>query len=68
MRRVLVLAALALIVAGCGERSRESNPTPSPAAATKTDGLPELTSIGQLQRAFDANPGVARLVILLSPT
>ena len=69
MRRLLLLAAcVALIVAGCGRSSPERAATSSPAGAAKDDALPELTSIGQLQRAFDAHPGVPRLVILLSPT
>ena len=71
MRRLLLLLAtcsVAFVVAGCGGSSPEPGATPSAAAAAKTDGLPELTSIGQLQRAFDAHPGVPRLVIMLSPT
>jgi|tagenome__1003787_1003787.scaffolds.fasta_scaffold20985464_5 hypothetical protein len=74
MRRLLVLVVCcaALLVAGCGERSgsgsAERTPTSSPGAAAKTDGPPELTSIRQLQRVFDARRGAPRLVILLSPT
>jgi hypothetical protein len=59
---------MALVGGGCGGSFPESGATTAPTAAAKADGLPELTSIGQLQRAFDAHPGVPRLVILLSPT
>jgi hypothetical protein len=67
----LVVCSAALLIAGCGDRSRSSSPerspTSSPTSAAKDD-LPELTSMAQLQRAFDAHPDVPRLVILLSPT
>jgi hypothetical protein len=71
-RVVLVACAVALLAASCGGKTPASSPestaTNSPAAAAKADGLPELTDIRQLQAAFDAHPGVPRLVILLSPT
>jgi hypothetical protein len=69
MTRLLVLAAcsVALLVAGCGERSASSSAKRTPASSVKDD-LAELTSMAQLQRAFDAHPGMPRLVILLSPT
>jgi hypothetical protein len=63
----LVVCSAALLIAGCGDRSRSSSPERSPTSAAKDD-LPELTSMAQLQRAFDAHPDVPRLVILLSPT
>jgi nitrous oxide reductase accessory protein NosL len=67
MTRVIALAvcSAALLLAGCGERSTSAKPTPTNAAK---DDVPELTSMAQLQRAFDAHAGVPRLVILLSPT
>jgi hypothetical protein len=64
----LVVCSVALLVAGCGERSAPSSAERAPTNAAKNDGLPELMSMAQLQRAFDAHPGVPRLLILLSPT
>jgi hypothetical protein len=71
MRRLLAPAACSvalLLVAGCGDGSSSTSAARTPAGAAKDGALPELKSIGQLQRAFDADPGVPRLVILLSPT
>jgi hypothetical protein len=59
-RLVVALAcAFALLAVGCGDKRQ---------ASAVHDGLPELTDVGQLRAAFDAHPGVPRLVILLSPT
>jgi ABC-type glycerol-3-phosphate transport system substrate-binding protein len=61
MSRVLgLLMCAAVLVAGCGGSAGR------PAASPR--GLPELTSIRQLQAAFDAHPRDPRLLILLSPT
>jgi hypothetical protein len=74
MRRVVVLVVCSavLLAAGCGSGTRARSPertaTSPPSNGGKGDGLPELTDIRQLQAAFDAHPGVPRLVILLSPT
>ena len=66
----LIACSAALLVAGCGDGSASSSATRTPAgsASAAGDDLPELTSMAQLQRAFDAHPDVPRLVILLSPT
>jgi hypothetical protein len=55
-----LLVCAAMLVAGCGGSAHR------PAASPR--GLPELTSIHQLQAAFDAHPRDPRLLILLSPT
>jgi hypothetical protein len=67
MRRLalLLVSALALLGAGCGEAKRTSSP---PAHAARSDGGTELTDIGQLRTAFNAHPGVPRLIVLASPT
>jgi hypothetical protein len=65
MTRLAVLAACAAaLAAGCGDTTSRH---PAPAGATHR-GPPELTSIRQLQSAFDAHPHMPRLLILLSPT
>jgi hypothetical protein len=60
IRRLALLACAAALVAGCGGGTRHAVASPR--------GLPELTSIRQLQAAFDAHPRDPRLLILLSPT
>jgi hypothetical protein len=67
MRRLvtLLVCAAAVVVAGCGGASRA---TSSPAPAAKRDGVTELRSIGQLRAAFNAHPGIPRLIVLASPT
>jgi hypothetical protein len=57
----LAACALTLLLAGCG------GTTHAP-AAPRGDGVRELRSIGQLRTAFDAHPGVPRLIVLASPT
>ena len=59
-RPLALLECAAALVAGCGGSARH------PAASAR--GLPELTSIRQLQAAFDAHPRDPKLLILLSPT
>ena len=57
---VVPLAVAALVAAGCGG---------SDAAAPVAPKRPaELTTVDQLREAFEADEGVARLVLLLSPT
>jgi hypothetical protein len=58
LRWGLVLALVASALTGCG--SHES--------ATNGGRLTDLTSVGQLQRDFDAHEGRPRLLLLLSPT
>ena len=67
MRRLaaLLVCAAAVAVAGCGGGGRA---TSSSAPATKRDGVTELRSIGQLRAAFNAHPGIPRLIVLASPT
>jgi hypothetical protein len=72
MKRLIVLLACAAVLAcACGDsarqRSAQSTPKSSPAGASH-QATRELTDIRQLQAAFDAHPGVPRLLILLSPT
>ena len=67
MRRLattLVVCAVAVVVAACGG----SRATSSSARAAKRDGVTELRSVGQLRAAFNAHPGVPRLIVLASPT
>jgi hypothetical protein len=67
MRRLatLLVCAAAVVIAGCGGGSRA---TSSSAPAAKRDGVTQLRSIGQLRAAFNAHPGVPRLIVLASPT
>ena len=67
MRRLattLVVCAVAVVVAACGG----SRATSSSAPAAKRDGVTELRSVGQLRAAFNAHPGIPRLIVLASPT
>ena len=67
MRRLattLVVCAVAVVVAACGG----SRATSSSARAAKRDGVTELRSVGQLRAAFNAHPGIPRLIVLASPT
>jgi hypothetical protein len=59
-------AVLAAFVAGCGgSPQRASSTQRSPAQAR---GIVQLRSIDQLRTAFNAHPGVPRLIVLVSPT
>jgi hypothetical protein len=66
MRRLptLLLCVAAVVVAGCGGTRASSSSAP----AAKRDGVTELRSIGQLRAAFNAHPGIPRLIVLASPT
>ena len=66
MRRLatLLVCAAAVVVAGCGGSPAASSSAP----AAERDGVTELRSIGQLRAAFNAHPGVPRLIVLASPT
>jgi hypothetical protein len=65
MKRLTLLVActLALVSASCGQ-AQHPTATPLP----MHDVTPELTSMRQLQAAFNAHPGVPRLIVLASPT
>jgi ABC-type glycerol-3-phosphate transport system substrate-binding protein len=68
MRRLALLAAcaIALLGAGCGEnKSTSSSPATTTAAGNR---VTELEDIAQLRAAFNAHPGVPRLIVLASPT
>jgi hypothetical protein len=66
MRRLatLLVCAAAVVVAGCGGSPAASSSAP----AAERGGVTELRSIGQLRAAFNAHPGVPRLIVLASPT
>ena len=66
MRRLatLLVCAAAVVVAGCGGSPAASSSAP----AAERDGVTELRSIGQLRAAFNAHPGIPRLIVLASPT
>lgn len=67
MRRLattLVVGAVAVAVTACGGSRAPSSSAPAP----KRDGVTELRSIGQLRSAFNAHPGIPRLIVLASPT
>jgi ABC-type glycerol-3-phosphate transport system substrate-binding protein len=66
MRRLATLLVLpaAVVVAACGASRGASSSAP----AAKRDGVTELRSIGQLRAAFNAHPGIPRLIVLASPT
>ncbi len=63
MKRVRVLfpllAALVIGASGCGSSAQRSQ--------TNTQ-IAQLQSIDQLRYAFDAHPGLPRLILLISPT
>lgn len=56
-RRLALVAAAALVVAGCGGGTHTGAAPP-----------PQLRSIDQLRAAFDAAPTEPRLIVLISPT
>ena len=58
MRRLGLLAAAALLAAGCGGGSR-------PAGAGSP---PQLTGVDQLRTAFNSKSGEPKLIVLVSPT
>jgi hypothetical protein len=64
MRRGLLLAAaLAVLVAGCGSNAR--NGASRPAHASR---VTDLHDIAQLRSTFTAHDGTPRLLVLASPT
>jgi hypothetical protein len=61
--RALLLVGLVAALAGCGGSS-----SPEGATSTAPETVQELTGVEQLASAFSRDEGVARLVLLLSPT
>lgn len=63
---VLVSALSVAVAAGCSsdERGQSAGQTPS----ATTSRLVDLERIDDLRAAFNAEPGVPRLILLLSPT
>jgi hypothetical protein len=73
MRRALALslAALALAVSGCGGSSQQTATSPSSRTLNASTRLVDLERSGQtstLFALFNADQGVPRLVLLISPT
>jgi ABC-type glycerol-3-phosphate transport system substrate-binding protein len=68
-RLLLLLACAAALLAGCGNGAGPAKSGSTRAGSSGASrGLPELTNVRELRTAFDAHPGVPRLLILLSPT
>jgi hypothetical protein len=63
MKRILVLLPLlaALVIGASGFGS-------SADTSQSNSQIAQLQSIDQLRHAFDAHPGVPRLILLISPT
>ena len=61
--RVLVVAMLAMALAGCG--GSDGGP---PTGGSAAGGLVELKSVDTLRAAFAEGQGKPRLLLLLSPT
>jgi hypothetical protein len=59
---LLACAAVLLLLTACGGTG-----TKPPARGPRT-AAPELTSIDQLETAFDGHQGVPQLIVLISPT
>jgi hypothetical protein len=73
MRRALALAALALALAvsGCGGSSQQTATSPSSQTLSPSTRLVDLEHPGRtspLFALFNADQGVPRLVLLVSPT
>jgi len=70
MGRVALAGAALLVVALVWVGLRAFGPgPPGPGRAPAVAGrLTDLTSVGQLQARFNADAGVPRLVLILSPT
>ena len=61
-----LLLVLALVSVGC---ARTSDPqAASPPTSGANEEVQNLTDVGQLQDAFNADEGSPRLVLILSPT
>ncbi len=56
---LLLLTALTVAASGCGSSSH---------ATQANSQIRQLQSIDQLRHAFDAHPGMPRLILLISPT
>jgi hypothetical protein len=73
---VALIAAAALALAGCGGSDGNTPPQAAadqPAAGTPTEPSPKVTlvdvsSLGELRKRFNADAGLPRLLLLLSPT
>lgn len=63
-RSACLVAAVAVLVAGCGGGHDSS----STASGSRPVTVRQLANIGELQSQFNAHRGVPRLVVLLSPT
>jgi hypothetical protein len=73
MARALALLALvlALLMSGCGGRSEQAAPNPSSETLGPSTRLVDLAHPGrtsELFSLFNADQGVPRLVLLVSPT
>lgn len=62
------LLALTLSVAACSGGSSDDAGTTATQAPAQSDVLTDLTSVEQLRTRFNADRGVPRLLLLLSPT
>jgi ABC-type glycerol-3-phosphate transport system substrate-binding protein len=67
MRRLALLLAVALVAGACGG-SDEDTPSPVADSAPAEQTLSDLTSVDQLKERFNADQGVPRLILLVSPT
>ena len=56
-------AVALLLLAGCG-----GGGSGTPSGHPSAQAMPQLRSIDQLRSAFNADTGVPRLVVLISPT
>lgn len=66
-----VVAVVAFVVGAATLGTNVMRPTLASAAsksAVKASPVATLTSVAQLAKQFDADQGVARLVLLISPT
>jgi len=71
LRRLFVpsLIALALVLGACtGNDTGSPAHTSGPGSQGTQGPVRELTSIGALRDAFNADPGSTRLILIISPT
>jgi hypothetical protein len=59
-RALLLVAAAAVLAAGCGGSHRSAKTTAPPVRT--------LHSVAELRTLFNAQPGIPRLIVLVSPT